>query len=87
MKLDKFNIHGQTSLSLAAIAKDFQAMQLLIKNGADVNTRDTRNLTPLHHCIRSQRVYDESTKASSHCWHFFIFKTLFHVMNHNCYLI
>lgn len=50
--LDKFNIYGQTSLQLSAMTKDFQAIQLLIKNGADVNTRDTRNRTPLHHCIQ-----------------------------------
>ncbi|XP_035705994.1 transient receptor potential channel pyrexia isoform X2 [Folsomia candida] len=51
-KPNKFNIYGQTSLQLSAMTKDFQAIQLLIKNGADVNTRDTRNRTPLHHCIQ-----------------------------------
>ena len=43
---------GYTPLHIAVKNKDHEAVEILLKRGADVNVRDDNGLTPLHYAVR-----------------------------------
>ena len=48
--------NGKTPLHAAALADQFEMVQLLIERGANVNARDKTDLTPLHTAVFARRI-------------------------------
>lgn len=55
MNLNDYDYDGRTALHIAASEGNLSAVQYLVNHGADIESRDIRNNTPIDDAIREKR--------------------------------